>query len=221
MQRTSWFLISAFLMISVGHLAVAEVKTFKTVPNDKKNVVQFTSKATLETVNGKTPNIVGQLDLNLDSIMATTNGNFTVDLTTLESGISMRDNDMKAKFLETDKFPNAVFVLKKFVSSDKPGLKLGETAHAVAQGDFTLHGVTKSYEVPVTLIYTATNAETTHRMYGNTGNALAVSAQWTVKLADHNIAVPELLFMRLSPDQKCDADFVMSDAPAPDAPAPK
>jgi polyisoprenoid-binding protein YceI len=221
MQRTSWFLILTFLTISVGHLALAEVKTFKTVPGDKKNVIQFTSKATLETVNGKTPNIVGQLDLDLDSIMATTSGNFTVDLTTLETGISMRDNDMKSKFLETDKYPNATFVLKKFISSDKPSLKIGETANTVAEGDFTIHGVTRSYDIPVTLIYTAANAETKARMYGNTSNALAVKAQWIVMLASHNIAVPELLFMRLSPNQQCDVHFVMSDAPAPDAPATK
>ena len=214
------YIILALFLICVGGLGNAEAKAFKTVPNDKKNVVQFTSKATLETVNGKTSAVEGQLDLNLDSLLATTSGSFTVPLNTLESGISMRDNDMKSKFLETDKYPDATFVLKRFISADKPSLVLGQSVNVVAEGDFTIHGVTKSYQIPVKLTYTAANQETTKRMYGSTANALAIDAQWTVTLADHNISVPELLFMRLSPDQKCEAAIVMADAPAT-TPAPE
>jgi len=72
--------------------------------------IQFTSKATLETVVG-TPRGDRSSRFNLDSVMATTTENFDVDLNTLDTGIGMRNNDMKEDFLETGKYPSATFKL--------------------------------------------------------------------------------------------------------------
>ena len=89
----------------LGGALSAEAKMFRTVAKDPKNVIQFTSQATLETVVGKTSVVTGHVDLNLDSVAATTDGGFSVDLNTLDTGIGMRNNDMRKDFLETAKFP--------------------------------------------------------------------------------------------------------------------
>jgi len=186
---------------------------FRTVANDPKNVVQFTSKATLETVVGHTSNVTGHVYLNLDSVAATSDGEFSVDLNSIDTGIAMRNNDMRKSFLETDKYPNATFKLTRFVSSDKASLKPGETAHAVIEGDFTVHGVAKSYQIPVTITYDNASQSSKMRMSGNTGNILAIDGSWIVKLADHNITRPQMLFMRLAEEQHVNISVALTDTP--------
>ena len=96
-------LIALFAVIMVPIMARAETKLFSTVTNDPKNVIQFTSKATLETVVGHTSAVTGHAAMNLDSVLATNDAQFDVDLNTLDTGIGMRNNDMRKDFLETAK----------------------------------------------------------------------------------------------------------------------
>jgi polyisoprenoid-binding protein YceI len=190
---------------------LAQTKTFKTIPNDKKNVVQFISEATLETIVGKTASVNGQLDLNLDDLTSATKGSFEVDLTTIDTGIEMRNGHMRDQYLDTKSYPKAQFTLNKVISSGKKTLSDGETVHMMAEGEFVIHGVSKLYQIPVTLTYAKTNAEAAQRIYGSKGDLLVVKAEWTVKLADHKITRPQFMLMRLSEEQKASVSFVMTD----------
>jgi polyisoprenoid-binding protein YceI len=213
--RVFMYLLIALIAVSVSS-ARAETKMFRTVPADPKNVIQFSSKATLETVVGHTSSVIAHVDLNFDSLITTKDAQFDVDLNTLDTGIGMRNNDMRKDFLETGKFPSATFKLTRFVSADKTALKPGETAHAIAEGDFTVHGVSKSYQVPVTITYDASSSASKMRLSGGTGNILAVDGEWTVKLADHNITRPQMLFMRLAEEQRINISVALTDLPPPD-----
>ena len=203
------FLITGLLL---SGSVLAEVKTFKTVPGDAKNVIEFTSDAPMEKIVGKTSNIAGTLDLNLAELPATTNGTFTVDLKTLDTGIGLRNEHMRDNHLETGEFPDATFTLTRLISSDKTALLPGETANAVAEGEFTIHGVNKVYQIPVKLYYAKTNKAAESRLGGSKGDLLSVSAEFTVKLSDHQIKRPELLFLKLADDQKIEVSFAMTDA---------
>jgi polyisoprenoid-binding protein YceI len=199
------------LLLTLVRLAPAEIITFKTIANDKRNLVQFVSQATLESFTGRTSDISGQITLNLDSLPSATGDSFTVDLTTMDTGIKMRNNDMRTKFLETAKYPTARFVLTRFVSTDKISLQSGESAVVVAEGQFTCHGVSKTYQIPITLRYLAPSPETANRLNGGHGALLIAHASWKVKLSDHNIQTPQLLFMRVAPEQDVTVDFAMTD----------
>ncbi len=68
------------------------------------------------------------------------NGDFTFNLTSLDTGIELRDKHMKNKYLEVEKFPNAKLKIT--------GLKITDAEiQAGAKKDFvgqlTLHGETK------------------------------------------------------------------------------
>jgi polyisoprenoid-binding protein YceI len=202
------------LVITVGTLpSIAETRTFRTVPNDDKNIVQFVSNATLERIIGRTSAISGSIDLNLEDVSAATKGNFEVDLRTVDTGIAMRNQDMRTNYLETDRFPTAKFRLTKIVSAEAKELLPGQTVNIVAEGEFTVHGTGKVYQVPITLTYlpASSDPQTSERLPGGGGDLISVTAEWSLKLADHGIMRPSFLFMRLAEEQVISVAFVLTD----------
>ena len=76
-----------------------------------------------------------------------TAGDIAIDTTTIASDESRRDNRMRSEGLQTDQFPTATFTLTQPV--DVPAAAVAGTATDVTLvGDLTLHGVTKSVEIP-------------------------------------------------------------------------
>ncbi len=156
MQRWRGLLILVLILAACG---AAAAKTFRTLPNDAHNLVQFVSDATLEKVVGRTSDIHGTVALQLDSLLSTTKAEFRVDLRTIDTGIALRNQHMRENHLETAKYPAAVFTLTRFISADKDSLEPGQSAHVLAEGELALHGVTRSYQIPLTLVYTHTSTE--------------------------------------------------------------
>ena len=71
----------------------------------------------------------------------------TIDTTTIASDEDRRDNRLRTEGLQTDQFPTATFTLIQPV--DVPAAAIGGTATDLTLvGDLTLHGVTKSVEIP-------------------------------------------------------------------------
>lgn len=76
-----------------------------------------------------------------------TAGEITIDTTTIASDEDRRDNRLRTEGLQTDQFPTATFTLTQPV--DVPAAAIGGTATDLTLvGDLTLHGVTKSVEIP-------------------------------------------------------------------------
>ena len=76
-----------------------------------------------------------------------TAGEITIDTTTITSDEGRRDNRLRSEGLQTDQFPTATFMLTQPV--DVPAAAVAGTATDVTLvGDLTLHGVTKSVEIP-------------------------------------------------------------------------
>ena len=76
-----------------------------------------------------------------------TAGEIAIDTTTITSDEDRRDNRLRDEGLQTDQFPTATFTLTQPV--DVPAAALAGTATDVTLvGDLTLHGVTRSVEIP-------------------------------------------------------------------------
>lgn len=88
----------------------------------------------ISNVHGRFGGVSGQIVL--DSANLTKSSvNATIDTTTVDTGVAMRDGDLKSDhFFDVAKFPTMAFVSKSIV-------KNGD-GYAVT-GDLTLHGVTK------------------------------------------------------------------------------
>lgn len=99
---------------------------------------------------GRTEAITGGLNLALGqagSIVIDRGLRVDVDVATLKSDAERRDDHMRTMAIETDLYPTATFVTTSdiVVPSD---LVNGGRARLVARGDLTLHGVTRSVEIP-------------------------------------------------------------------------
>jgi polyisoprenoid-binding protein YceI len=69
-------------------------------------------------------------------------------LQALESDEDRRDNAIRNRGLETEKFPEATFALTGPLELPSPPTA-GQDVSVTATGDLTLHGVTKPVQVPV------------------------------------------------------------------------
>ena len=108
---------------------------------------------------GVTSAVTGQVLLGPDGAVHSDQSRFTVDLTTLKSDDSRRDNYLRRSTLETSRFPKAEFVLQEVRGLALP-LPVGAEAQFQLLGDLTVHGVTSS------VVWNATGAFTAEGVTG-------------------------------------------------------
>jgi polyisoprenoid-binding protein YceI len=97
------------------------------------------ANVTESTATGRTDNVTGTM-----TIAGTTVSDITVtaDLRDLASDNNFRDGRIRSQGLESDRFPEAKFVLATPITLPATPT-VGQTITVDATGDFTLHGVTK------------------------------------------------------------------------------
>lgn len=97
---------------------------------------------------GRTEDVSGSITVEGDSGGAQlTAGTLTVDTTTIQSDEGRRDNRLRNEGLQTDQFPTATFTVTQPVEVPAAALA-GTPTDLTLVGDLTLHGVTKSVEIP-------------------------------------------------------------------------
>lgn len=105
-------------------------------------------------------------------------GDLALDLTSLTTGISMRDEHMKEKYLETGKYPQAKLHLTD-VSLPADWVPGAETKNRAFKGDLTLHGQTK----PVNGTFDV----------GGPMNSMVAVARFTIDISQFGIEIPKYL----------------------------
>jgi len=151
------------LLILVSALAclnLAQAAQFKV----SKGNVNFTAKGfpAFITIAGKSENITGTLNQEGKEL----SGTFDVDLSTLETGMDLRDDHMKNKYLEVTKFPKATLKLPKF-TPEKSGS---------VEGILTL----KEVEKPIKIDYTIDSSE----------GSMTVKTTFELLLTDFKVGIP-------------------------------
>jgi polyisoprenoid-binding protein YceI len=98
---------------------------------------------------GRTSAITGQVTISGEGgSYQARNANFTVDVSKLKSNEDKRDNRIRSIGLETDKYPRATFAATDPI--DIPGDAVdGKVVTVQADGDMTMHGVTKKVSIPL------------------------------------------------------------------------
>jgi polyisoprenoid-binding protein YceI len=97
------------------------------------------------TATGRTAQVTGSI-----AITGTTveDGEVTVDLASIESGESLRDNQFRGRIMEVDTFPTATFALTEPIELESIP-EAGTPVTSSATGDLTVKDVTKSVTVEV------------------------------------------------------------------------
>ena len=99
---------------------------------------------------GRTSSITGSIQVSHQGGQLTVaNGaSFQVDVSTLKSDESMRDNRIRTMGLETNRFPKATFVSTAPITLPASA-ESGQAAKTEVTGDLTIHGVTKQVTIPL------------------------------------------------------------------------
>jgi polyisoprenoid-binding protein YceI len=127
---------------------------------------------------GRTSAVTGSITLETSGSATTlTAGQISVDTTSITSDKSQRDDRLRREGLQTDTYPTATFKLTKSVVV--PAAALAGTASDVTlTGDLTLHGVTKSVDIPA-------KAQLVN-------GTIQVAGSITFPLSDYSIVAPNL-----------------------------
>jgi polyisoprenoid-binding protein YceI len=180
------FALVAILAIFSAQAAGAAPATrdFKITPDHHTvSEASFTSRALIVRMTGRTNNLSGNAKINLQDLIHAA-GTVNVDLLTLDTGISKRNEHMRG-FLETGKFPQAIF---KFTRIDVAGNKLepGKLVEGKATGTITIHGVTRPLVAPIELTYLP-QSDPKYRQ----GDWLHFYSQFKTHVSDFDIALPK------------------------------
>ena len=95
---------------------------------------------------GRTHDVQGSMTVDSDTSVSA--ADVRAGLQALESDEDRRDNAIRNRGLETNRFPEATFTLTEPLQLPSAATP-GERVSATTTGDLTLHGVTKQVEVPV------------------------------------------------------------------------
>ena len=118
---------------------------------------------------------------------------FEVDLRTLDTGIGLRNRDMRENYLETDKYPTTHFK-GNIIYTDQ----VSDSEYKVTvEGNIFIHGVTKPLKINGNLF----PVEGGYR----------VKAYFDILLSDFNIEIPKLMFMKVSNKINLVLDFYLKE----------
>ncbi|MFQ5738259.1 MAG: YceI family protein [Acidobacteriota bacterium] len=175
-----------------------------------RNTVQFRTTAPLEDIVGTTNQIEGTITVDPETLRSTsTTGAFSVDLSALRTGISLRDSHMREHYLQTSEYPKASFVLQRIKKSSASKLTPNETVQLVAEGTFELHGVKRKVEVPIEITYLPESNSTMSKL---PGNLLRVKANFEVRLSDYQIQRPKMVLLKVGEVAHVSLEAFASDA---------
>jgi polyisoprenoid-binding protein YceI len=124
------------------------------------------------TAVGRTPDVSGTLTLQGTTVTAV---EVTANLATLKSNDDRRDGQLHRQALETDQFPTATFRLTQPIDLGAAPAE-GQAVSVTATGDLTLHGQTKSVQIPLKA--------------KRAGGVIAVTGSLEITFADFGIAKP-------------------------------
>lgn len=121
---------------------------------------------------GRTEDVTGSITIDGDSL---TKAEFSVDMTTVTSDESRRDNQFRGRIMDTDTYPTAAFSLSAPVQLGTIPAQ-GVTGTVTVTGKLTMHGVTRTV---------------TFKLSGRRdGATIQVSGQIPIHFADYDIGNP-------------------------------
>ena len=124
------------------------------------------------TAVGRTSSVTGSINIQGPNVSA---GDFTVDMTTVKSDRSQRDNQFHGRIMDTASFPTATFTLSKPIALGTVPAD-GATVNEPATGNLTLRGTTRAVTFQV--------------QARRSGSTIAVSGSIPVIFANWNIPNP-------------------------------
>lgn len=184
-----WLIILSLLLSSPGfsegvgfHVKSKGTQTFKTVDKIGRSQMIFISNAPMEDFMGSAAAVSAELKFDPENVTKTIVAKFSVEVKSMTTGLQMRDEDMQGEnWLDADKYPTINFSLTKLENTKQTDVNRIE---AVAVGNFTMHGITKTISIPITLNYMEENEVTRRKI---PGDILILLSKFSVKYSDYGV----------------------------------
>jgi polyisoprenoid-binding protein YceI len=148
---------------------------------------------------GRSPAVTGTVKVEgSGTALTASDARFEVDLTKLASDRSQRDNRIRTMGLQSNTFPTATFVSTKPIALPAETAS-GQAVKASADGDLTIHGVTKRVTIPLDVRVTGAKGE------------LVGSLEFP--MSDFNITPPSIGgFVTVDPDATLEFKLILEKA---------
>lgn len=172
-QKIKFILL--FIILFDSSFCIAGIEKISFTPNNSSVEFLAIGYPSALKIRGKNAKVQGQISHNNNAI----NAQFKVDLNDFDTGIEMRNEHMKEKYLETAKPENRYTTLEiiNFIIPDS-FFKGGEEYSSDFKGKLILHNITKEIQGRIKL-----------PPYKK-GSEVASFSTFTIKLTDYNISVP-------------------------------
>jgi polyisoprenoid-binding protein YceI len=140
-----------------------------------KSEVSFFSDAPLEDIGGLNKETQGIIDFDAKNFI------FKIPVKSFLFDSKLMEDHFNENYMESEKFPTSVF--KGMIEGDYNLKKDGEYP-VKAVGDLTIHGVTQKRSIPSVITVK--------------GGVPSIKSKFNVKLVDHKIEIPTLVFEKLA-----------------------
>ena len=120
-------------------------------------------------------------------------GTASFKLESLDTGIKMRNEHMKKKYLETDKYPKALFTFTKLEIPESIRIKNGSAENVPFAGKLKLHGIEKAIAGTAKL-----ERKDEHLVFGG---------DFSLKIGEYQIASPGFAGITMADDVKVNVRF--------------
>lgn len=172
-------LVTAFLFLSVAALASDTMVLFE--DSSGKTDFEAVGNPSAIHIHGKGKGPRGMMRVSGDKV----EGKLEVDLNSFDTGMKLRNEHLKKKYLETDRYQMSTLEFKgeKIPGLDKPDTKLTKIP---LTGMLTLHGVSKACPIEVSI--------------DSEAGVYRVEGLIKLKITDYAIAVPQFMGVTVASD---------------------
>ena len=179
-MKTPKILMSALLLLGLSQVKAQDLY------KSNQGKVTFFSEAPLENIQATNGAVTSVLK------PATGEVAISIPVRSFKFQKALMEEHFNENYLETDKYPQATFTGK---INQQVDLKSTSEQQIMVEGTLTLHGVAQKRQFPVTLKVQ--------------NGKISGHSKFQVKLADHKIEIPKLVFQNLAEvvDVTLDLDY--------------
>jgi polyisoprenoid-binding protein YceI len=173
----------------------------------QRNLVLVNSEALVERTVAVSHFVTGWIELSPENV-ETLAGEFELDVRTLETGLELKNMQIRDQLLSSSEFPVAKISFSTPVSGQKPKLTDGKPWNSKIDANLQIKNVTKTIPIQIKLVYFKENEESRQRL---TGNLLKFSAQVEIELSSFGIVIPSKYSAVIAKTVQVSADLVGTD----------
>lgn len=179
---------------------------------DKDRQIYFESNAPLENIKGQSNDVIGYAVLSPSRPGTIVAGEWHLPVESMKTGIELRDEHLAGKdWLDAASHPNIIVQVRELrgVTETKRSAAF-TTFTGTVVADLTLHGVTRTIEIPKSTVTLMPESDATRKVAK--GDLMAIRSKFTVTLADYEVSHP-VIGEKVAKDVEIDVSLFLSTLP--------